>query len=92
MAHHKSAKKRNRQRIGRTARNRGVKTLVRRSVKNARLALAAEGTDAEAVVSRASSLLDRAASKNAVPKRRASRLKSRLARQLNRDKSASAAA
>jgi small subunit ribosomal protein S20 len=79
MANHKSAEKRNRQRITRTVRNRALRTRVRSALKAARSALAEGREDAASLVKSAQSLLDRAASKNVVPKNRASRLKSRLA-------------
>jgi len=90
MANHKSAAKRNRQRIVRTLRGRALRTRVRTSLKNAREAVAAAGTeegskdDAAKAVQSASQLLDKAASKNVLPKKRASRLKSRLAVSLNK--------
>ena len=82
MANHKSAQKRNRQRVQRTTAARGIRTRVRTVLKTARLA-AEEGSDtAPALVLKAISLLDRAASKNAIPFKRVSRLKSRLAKKL----------
>lgn len=83
MANHKSAAKRNRQRITRTARARALRARVRTALKKANTAIEA-GEDASALVLEASSLLDRAASKNVLPKKRASRLKSRLALRVNR--------
>lgn len=79
MANHKSAEKRNRQRIVRTERGRAIRSRVRTALKAARLAISEGRDDAAALVVKAQSLLDRAASKNVVPKNRAARLKSRLA-------------
>ncbi len=79
MANHASAEKRNRQRITRTERNRALKSFVRRALKQARDAVLSGAADAPKLVSNVTSLLDRAASKNVLPAKRASRLKSRLA-------------
>ncbi len=84
MANHKSANKRNRQRNVRTVRNSAVKTHVRRVLKQAHIALESGAEDAAEQVKVASRLLDRAASKNTIPTKRASRLKSRLALRLNK--------
>ena len=88
MANHKSAEKRNRQRINRTGRNRSVRTLVRSVVRRARAAVESGDEDAAALVTRATKLLDRAGSKNAIPKIRTARLKSRLVKAFNRANSA----
>jgi small subunit ribosomal protein S20 len=83
MANHASAEKRNRQRIKRTARNRATKSELRTDVKKARLAIKGS-TDAAATVRAASGKLDRAAAKGTIPRKRASRLKSRLATALHK--------
>jgi small subunit ribosomal protein S20 len=82
MANHPSAQKRNRQRVKCTRRNRAVRSLVRKIVRQARAAIAAGSADAPVLVRKAQSALDRAASRNVLPSRRASRLGSRLAIQL----------
>jgi small subunit ribosomal protein S20 len=74
MANHASAEKRNRQRITRTNRNRAAKSALRSQLKKAR----AEGASAETVREAVSSL-DKLASKGIIPKKRASRVKGRLA-------------
>jgi small subunit ribosomal protein S20 len=74
MANHASAEKRNRQRITRTNRNRAAKSALRSQLKKAR----AEGASAE-IVREAVSSLDKLASKGIIPKKRASRVKGRLA-------------
>jgi small subunit ribosomal protein S20 len=79
MANHKSAEKRHRQTVERTVRARAVKSRVRGALKAARGAIAEGSSDAASLVQRASVLLDRAASKNVLPSKRVSRLKSRLA-------------
>ncbi len=84
MANHKSANKRNRQRLVRTVRNSAVKTRVRRVLKQAVLAVESNADDAADQAKAASRLLDRAASKNTIPTKRASRLKSRLALRVNK--------
>ncbi len=84
MTNHASAKKRNRQRIKRTARNRAVRTSVRSTIKKARCAIDSSADDAAALVRSAQSELDRAAQKGILPRRRAARLKGRLAVALHR--------
>ncbi len=82
MANHKSARKRARQSEKRRVRNRQVRTRLRSAVKQAHTALADSGKAGElgAEVRNAEVLLRRAASKGLIPKQRASRLVSRLAR------------
>lgn len=82
MAHHRSAEKRNRQRITRTLRNKAVKTRVRRVFAQAYLAAQTQAPEAAELARRAGSLLDRAAAKKVLPLKRVARLKSRLARTL----------
>ncbi len=75
MANHASAEKRNRQRITRTNRNRAAKSALRSQLKKAR------AVDASAELVRdAVSSLDKLASKGIIPRKRASRVKGRLAR------------
>jgi small subunit ribosomal protein S20 len=90
MANHASAEKRNRQRITRTARNRAGKSALRTDVKTARAAIEAKPQEAVALVKDAVSHADRAASKGAIPTKRASRLKARLARALHKATKAAA--
>lgn len=84
MATHASAEKRNRQRIKRTARNRAVKSALRTEVKKARGVIAATPAEAAKAVVAAWSALDRAASKGIVPRKRADRVKGRLAAALHK--------
>jgi small subunit ribosomal protein S20 len=85
MANHKSAKRRNRQRIRRTARNRSIKSAARTVLKKARTALAAgDAKTAEALVREVESSLDRGASKGVLHPRAASRVKARLHTQLSK--------
>lgn len=90
MANHASAEKRNRQRIRRTERNRAAKSSLRTTVKKARVALTSVPGEASAVVKGAANALDRAATKGVIPKKRAARLKSRLAKALNKANAAAA--
>ena len=83
MANHKSAEKRNRQRITRTARHKGVRTRLRGLLAQAREAVDTGKDNAAELVRTTISFIDRAASRNAVPRGRASRLKSRLASRLH---------
>jgi small subunit ribosomal protein S20 len=93
MANHKSADKRNRQRIIRTIRSRAFRSRVRSAVKAARTAIdtAGGGANVAELVRVAASLLDRAASKNVIPVQQASRLKSRLALHVQRSQQQPAA-
>ncbi len=85
VANHKSAKKRARQTIKRTERNRHTRSRVKSAVKSARTALAAGDTGESATALKAAEgVLRRAASKGAIPKKRASRSVSRLAKSQNR--------
>jgi small subunit ribosomal protein S20 len=84
LAQHKSAKKRARQTIKRRARNRNIGSAVKTGVKAFRAA-ADSGDEAATTTSlrEAESLLRRAASKGVIPKKRASRSISRLAKHAN---------
>ncbi len=85
MANHPSAEKRNRQRIKRTLRNRGVSSAVRTQVKAVRTALHAK--DAAAAVSAlkvATVALDKAATKGVLHPKAASRTISRLTAQVHK--------
>ena len=83
MATHKSAEKRARQDAKRRERNRAVRGRTRTLVKTLRADLESGGAgDLEARFRGAEGALRRAASKGVIPKRRASRLVSRLARRL----------
>lgn len=82
MANHKSAAKRNRQRLVATARGRAYRARVRGALKAANAAIEANEENAAELVREATVLLDKAATKNALPQKRASRLKGRLAAKL----------
>ena len=85
MANHKSAKKRARQTLKRTERNRRTRSRVKSAVKSARSALAAgDAGETAAALKVAEGVLRRAASKRAIPQKRASRHVSRLAKSQNR--------
>lgn len=87
MANHPSAEKRNRQRVKRTLRNKGVKSAVRTTLKQARTAVAqGEKTAAEAV-RKAVSALGRAASKGVVHKKAAARTSARIQAALHKSQS-----
>jgi small subunit ribosomal protein S20 len=79
MANHASAEKRNRQRITRTNRNRAAKSALRTTLKKARAAVVANDAAAATSITEAVSALDKLASKGIIPKKRASRVKGRLA-------------
>ncbi len=85
MANHPSAEKRNRQRLKRTSRNRAVRSAVRTALKKARTALdSGDQATAAPLVKEASVALAKAASKNVVHPRAASRTTSRIMAQLHR--------
>ena len=85
MANHKSAQKRARQTLKRTERNRHTRSRVKSAVKSARIALeAGDAEETASAVKVAEGVLRRAASKGAIPKKRASRQVSRLAKNQNR--------
>jgi small subunit ribosomal protein S20 len=85
VANHKSAKKRARQTPKRTERNRSTRSRVKSAVKSARTALAAgDAEETATAIKAAEGVLRRAASKGAIPKKRASRSVSRLAKNQNR--------
>jgi small subunit ribosomal protein S20 len=90
MANHASAEKRNRQRIRATERNRAAKSALRTDLKKARTAVEAKPADAAAAVKRAVSTADKTASKGVIPRKRAARIKSRLARALHKAKAKAA--
>lgn len=79
MANHPSAEKRNRQRLTRTARNRGIRSAVRTALKRARLAVASgDAKQAAESVKQAASALARAASQGVLHRRTAARQTSRI--------------
>jgi small subunit ribosomal protein S20 len=85
VANHKSAQKRARQTLKRTERNRSTRSRVKSAVKSARTALAAgDAGETATALKVAEGVLRRAASKGAIPKKRASRSVSRLAKNQNR--------
>ena len=80
----RSAKKCVRQNAKRREANRAYRTRARHQVNEARVAL--EGSDvsaAESTVAQAARALDKTAAKGVMPRRRAARLKSRLAKKVN---------
>ena len=80
MPNHKSADKRNRQRLKRHLRNRVALGKMRNALKRARAALDGNSPDAPKLVRDAISFIDKAVSKGAVKRRTASRYISRLTR------------
>jgi len=81
MPQHKSCEKRMRTSKKQNVYNRAVKSAVKTATKKFQTT---EGEDAEASYRAAASELDRAARKGVIPRQRADRKKSRLARELNR--------
>jgi small subunit ribosomal protein S20 len=85
MPQHKSNEKRMRTSKKENARNRAVKSALKTLAKKV---VAAAPADAESAFREAASELDRAAKKGIIPRRRADRRKSRLARAVNRARAA----
>jgi len=84
LARHKSAQKRARQDVKRRERNRTIRTRTRSVVKTLRSELEANAAGAAEKLREAESALRKAATKGVIPKRRASRQVSRLAKAANR--------
>jgi small subunit ribosomal protein S20 len=84
VATHASAEKRARQALKRRARNRHQRSRMRTAVRQAQAAIPAGGEPAAAALQQAESVLRRAASRGLIPKQRASRQVSRLARRAHR--------
>jgi len=81
LAQHKSAKKRVRQTVKRTERNRSVRSRVKTGIKRLKTAvLEGDAEQTTAALRSAEGLLSRAASKGVIPKKRARRHLSRLAK------------
>ena len=85
MANHKSAEKRNRQNIKRRERNTHYKSTVRNRIKALREAIeSGDKAKAGELLPQTIRQIDRVASKGILPKRRASRMASRLTKAVNR--------
>jgi small subunit ribosomal protein S20 len=87
VARHKSAQKRARQDAKRRDRNRAVRSRARTVVRSLRSDLASGAEGADEKLRLAEHALRKAATKGVIPKRRASRLVSRLAKAANRARS-----
>ena len=84
MANHKSAVKRHKQSVKRAARNRTVKTRIKNVVKSVRAAIKSDDREnAAQLLSTATSVLDKAASKGVIHWKKAARKLSRLSKALN---------
>lgn len=84
MATHKSAEKRNRQNIKLRERNRGNRSAVKTAALKALESIKKDAKSAAAAVSAAASALGKAARKGSIPKGRASRKTSRIAKARNK--------
>lgn len=85
MANHKSALKRHRQSIKRNLRNNMVRTRIKNVVKEVRAAVEANDTDLAATsLRRATSILDKAATKKVIHARTAARRIARLSAAVNK--------
>jgi small subunit ribosomal protein S20 len=84
LANHKSALKRAKQNVERRLRNKSVKTKLRNIVKDVRIAVSEDQTEAVQVkLKSAKSVIDRAAKKGVIHKKTAARKISRLQRLAN---------
>lgn len=84
MANHPQAEKRNRQRIRRQAHHRHFRSTMRTYIKRVVAALnETKLDDAKEALAKAVPFIDRCAQKNVIPKKRASRLISRLTKRVN---------
>ena len=93
MAHSKSALKRWRQNEAHRARNRVVRSETRTAVRKARAAVGGGVADeAQAAITAATSILDKAAKRHVIHRNTAARHKSRLMRQLNKSGASGATA
>lgn len=92
MGHSLSADKRERQNLKRRHRNRGNMIALRKELKQIASAIQAGQANPKEALARGYRALDRAARKNAIPKKRAARKKARLALALARAAKAAAAA
>jgi len=84
MANHPSALKRERQAQKRRRRNRAAISVIKTAVKKLTAAVSGPPDEVKAAFTAAVSTLDRAAGKGIIPKKRAARKVSRLARQVNK--------
>jgi len=82
MAHSDSARKRIRQNRKTNLHNRVIKSALRSTIKEVRVALAGKSADAGKLLAKAESKLDKAAKRNIIPTGRANRLKGRLKRSM----------
>lgn len=84
MANHKSALKRNKQTIKKTARNKAVRTNLRTNVKRLRDSISTKDKDkATELLKTVTVKLDKAVTKNILHKNAASRTVSRLSKQVH---------
>ena len=92
MANHKSAIKRIRQTVRRTARNRAAKSQLRTQLKKFRSAVdGQDDTASDALLSSTTGLIDRSVRKGVLHRNKANRLKSSITRAANKAAQASAA-
>jgi small subunit ribosomal protein S20 len=83
-----SADKREKQSLKRKARNTAIKTAVKTIFKKATAAVQKGKEAGEGLLTKAASMIDKAVSKGVVHKNKAARKKSRLAKKVNKAKSA----
>ena len=84
MANHKSAIKRHKQSLRNAARNRTMRTRIKNVIKDVRTAIQQQDSDAaKTALVRATSVMDRAATKGVVHWKNAARKVSRLSKAVN---------
>jgi small subunit ribosomal protein S20 len=81
---HKSAQKRARQTVKITDRNKNIKALIKGSIK--KITAITEKTAADAEFKKTTRVLDRAAAKGIIHKKKAAHVKSKLAKHVNKAK------
>lgn len=84
MANHKSAEKRNRQNIKLRERNKATRSAVKTAAHGAFEAIKKDVKSAASLISKAASVIAKAAHRGSIPKGRASRKTSRLQKARNR--------
>jgi small subunit ribosomal protein S20 len=88
MPHHASAKKRMKTNARDRARNKAVKSHIRRANQSLDAVIHGDAAEATKALRTAHSVLDKAAKKGVIPKNRANRKKARLARAVHKAQAA----
>jgi len=84
MAHHRSAEKRHRQSVARSARNRYFISTLKTFIKKARKSIETKEENAQTMLRKASAFIQHVAGKGIIHRNKASRLVSRLTKFYNK--------